>query len=189
MLQPTSPTNPKERRESSLPLRNILKQRTRRKFPQIVRRKRRIPRQNKSITVHFARDPRVDRGDPELAELLAHQPPHLPGDISNIDVGAGVQGIGEHGDLVALVDEFIAFRLAHVRGQHARGTVAERDVVALVRVCPAEDVADEFGERDIVQGAVTAGNEDADVLRVLGEAFAPDFGEIERLTEFGLVFW
>ena len=125
----------------------------------------------------------------ELAQVLADQPPHLARDVSNVDVGAGVERVREDVDLVALVDEFLACGLVDVGCQHADRPVAEGDQVALVAMRPTEYVADRGGLGDVVQRSVPTGNEDGEVWSVGGEALAPHVLEVERAADLLLVLF
>lgn len=118
---------------SSRPLRDIFQQYLRSHPAQIVRRQRRIASQHITITVRLARHLRVDNLNTILAQLLADQPRQLAWSgkivstngsgrkrhiqnlhVTNVDICSRVERIGEHHNLVALVDELAAFWLADI---------------------------------------------------------------------------
>ena len=163
---------------------DIVQKRCSRKLAKVVGREWRVAGQHIPIAMGLTSDALVDRYDSKFAKLLSNEPRHLPRDVTDIDVGSGVKRVWEDCDFVALVYELASLWLSNSRCQHARRTMTQRYIIAFVCVCPAENTAQIFGKGDIVECAMSAGDEDAYVRCVFGEAITPYAAQIQWSTEF-----
>jgi len=161
-------------------------QRLRGQLAQVVGRQRAIAGNQLAVLVALAADALVQHLHTQIPQARRQWPTQLARHIADIHVGTLVQRVGEHADLVALID-IVVGAFAQRRCQHAGGAMAQRNDVLVFGHRPLQQCFYFQAVRNAHQRTVPARHKHCDIRRIVVQVFCHHIRQFARLLELGAV--